>query len=72
MAYIYQIINDINDKIYIGKTERSIEERWNEQSSHPDQMGRSPKTYYFLNECGPHTRTLYGPWDCQEWSPHLQ
>ena len=19
------------------------------------------KTYYFLNECGPHTRTLYGP-----------
>ena len=30
MAYIYQIINDINDKIYIGKTERSIEERWNE------------------------------------------
>ena len=30
MAYIYQIINDINDKIYIGKTERSIEGRWNE------------------------------------------
>ena len=30
MAYIYQIINDINDKIYIGKTERSIQERWRE------------------------------------------
>lgn len=30
MAYIYQIINDINDKVYIGKTERSIQERWRE------------------------------------------
>lgn len=30
MAYIYQIINDINDKIYIGKTEFSIEKRWQE------------------------------------------
>lgn len=30
MAYIYQIINDINGKIYIGKTERSIEERFQE------------------------------------------
>lgn len=30
MAYIYQIINDINGKIYVGKTERSIEERFKE------------------------------------------
>lgn len=30
MAYIYQIINDINDKIYIGKTEFSIEKRFKE------------------------------------------
>lgn len=30
MAYIYQIVNDINDKIYVGKTERSIEERFRE------------------------------------------
>lgn len=30
MAYIYQIINDINGKIYIGKTERTIEERFKE------------------------------------------
>lgn len=30
MAYIYQIVNDINGKIYIGKTERSIEERFRE------------------------------------------
>ena len=30
MAYIYQITNDINDKIYIGKTVRSIQERFKE------------------------------------------
>lgn len=30
MAYIYQITNDINGKIYIGKTERTIEERFRE------------------------------------------
>ena len=30
MAYIYQITNDINGKIYIGKTERTVEERFRE------------------------------------------
>lgn len=30
MAYIYQIINDINDKVYVGKTEFSIEKRFKE------------------------------------------
>lgn len=30
MAYIYQITNDVNQKIYIGKTEFSIEKRFKE------------------------------------------
>lgn len=30
MAYIYQIQNDINNKLYIGKTERTIEQRFQE------------------------------------------
>lgn len=33
MAYIYKITNDINQKIYIGKTTRSIQERWLEHCS---------------------------------------
>ena len=30
MAYIYQITNDINDKVYVGKTETSLEQRFKE------------------------------------------
>lgn len=30
MPYIYKIVNDINNKIYIGKTSFSIEKRWKE------------------------------------------
>ena len=30
MGYIYKISNDINDKVYIGKTTFNIEKRWNE------------------------------------------
>lgn len=33
MAYIYKITNDINNKVYIGKTERSIEKRFREHCS---------------------------------------
>lgn len=33
MAYIYKIINDVNNKIYIGKTEFSIEKRFKEHCS---------------------------------------
>lgn len=28
-GYIYKIVNDVNDKIYIGQTRRTIQERWN-------------------------------------------
>jgi hypothetical protein len=28
MAFIYKIINDINDKVYIGKTVKTIKVRW--------------------------------------------
>ena len=28
MSYIYKITNDINDKVYIGKTNLSIQERF--------------------------------------------
>jgi group I intron endonuclease len=33
LAYIYKIINDINDKVYIGKTETTIEQRFKKHCS---------------------------------------
>ena len=27
-GYIYKIYNDVNDKVYIGQTTRSIKKRW--------------------------------------------
>lgn len=44
MAYIYQITNDINSKIYIGKTEFSIEKRFKEhcQDAFRDRNEKRP------------------------------
>ena len=28
MGYIYKITNNINGKVYIGKTTKTVEERW--------------------------------------------
>lgn len=30
MAFIYKITNDVNGKVYIGKTTKSVDERWKE------------------------------------------
>ena len=30
MAFIYKITNDVNGKVYIGKTLYSVEKRWKE------------------------------------------
>lgn len=44
MAYIYKIVNDINGKIYIGKTEFSIEKRFKEhcQDAFRDRNEKRP------------------------------
>lgn len=51
MAYIYQITNDINGKIYIGKTEQSIHKRFIE---HCSERKRSPDRplYRAMNKYG--------------------
>ena len=38
MAYIYKITNDINKKVYIGMTTRSVELRWKEHLRHSSQL----------------------------------
>ena len=53
MSYIYKIINDINNKIYIGKTNRSIEERFKEhcKASERERHEKRP-LYSAMNKYG--------------------
>ena len=46
MAYIYVIKNDINDKVYIGKTEFSIEKRFREHLSDSDKRRTEQRPLY--------------------------
>ena len=46
MAYIYQITNDINGKIYIGKTERSIQERFQEHCKNCNRITTEKRPLY--------------------------
>ena len=53
MAYIYQITNDINGKIYIGKTERSVEERWQKHQRNRDKEScKNRPLYRAMNKYG--------------------
>lgn len=53
MAYIYQITNDINGKIYIGKTEESIEKRWREhRNDYTKERCRDRPLYRAMNKYG--------------------
>ena len=53
MAYIYQIINDVNGKVYIGKTERTVEERWLEHQWNRDKENcKNRPLYRAMNKYG--------------------
>lgn len=50
MGYIYKITNDINNKVYIGQTTYSLEERW---KHHIADASRYPyKIYRAINKYG--------------------
>lgn len=53
MAYIYKIYNDINEKVYIGKTNYSIQKRFQEhcRDSKKDKDERRP-LYNAMNKYG--------------------
>lgn len=46
MGYIYKINNDINNKVYIGKTLASISERWKEHLSDMDKRKNEKRPLY--------------------------
>ena len=46
MAYIYKIINDINNKVYIGQTSFPIEKRWKEHLTDYCRQGKEQRPLY--------------------------
>lgn len=52
MGYIYKIVNDVNDKIYIGQTKRTLEERWKEHQKYAVQPDSKSKFYVAIKEIG--------------------
>ena len=53
MGYIYQIVNDINEKVYVGKTELTIEKRWKQhlRDSKKENIKNRP-LYKAINKYG--------------------
>ena len=51
MAFIYKITNTINEKSYIGKTERDIKTRWDEHIRHSKSLPHIP-LYRAMNKYG--------------------
>ena len=46
MAYIYKIINDINDKVYIGKTENDIQTRFRQHCADSKRQSIEKRPLY--------------------------
>ena len=46
MAYIYKIVNDVNDKVYVGKTEFSLEKRFREHCNDADKRDKEQRPLY--------------------------
>ena len=46
MSFIYKIINDINDKVYIGKTDFSLEKRFKEHCKDAFRKNSSSRPLY--------------------------
>ena len=59
MAYIYQITNNVNGKIYIGKTENTIEERWAQhQRASIRESCKDRPLYRAMNKYGIHNFSI--------------
>ena len=64
MGYIYKITNNINGKVYIGKTTKTVEERW---KGHLKKMNyKKNKFYNALNKYGIDNFTIEEIEECDD------
>jgi group I intron endonuclease len=52
MGFIYKITNTINNKVYVGKTERTVEERWAEHLRNVSKYGDRLPLYKAMAKYG--------------------
>ena len=55
MGYIYKIVNDVNDKIYIGQTRNEIKYRWQHhlwKGHHPEKLDTDYPLYRSMRKYG--------------------
>ena len=52
MGVIYKIVNDINDKVYIGQTAGPMVERYKQHLSNVNQKRHQEKLYQAMREIG--------------------
>lgn len=52
MPFIYKITDDVNNKVYIGKTSFSIEKRWHEHLQDYKRDLKLSDRVFRCNECG--------------------
>lgn len=52
MGYIYKITNDVNNKVYIGQTKRSLDKRWEEHKKYALEEDSQTKFYNAIKEIG--------------------
>lgn len=52
MSFIYRIVNNINHKTYIGKTETSIEERWKKHVWDANNLKENSKIHSSIKKYG--------------------
>jgi len=53
-GYIYKITNTINGKVYIGKTEKTIEERWSKHLENAKELKRAREANPHEKKAGTH------------------
>lgn len=68
MGFIYKVTNNINGKVYIGQTTRTVAVRWSEhvRYSSYDNLGYTSLLYYALRKYGANSFSVEEIEECND------